>query len=83
MGTPGYAPREQFQGEETTLSDLYALGATMHQLLTGRNPQGVEPLFTYPPIRQLNPQRLRGHGAHRGQGAAERSGQAATRRRAR
>ena len=31
MGTPGYAPREQFLGQETTLSDLYALGATMHQ----------------------------------------------------
>ena len=55
MGTPGYAPREQFQGQETTLSDVYALGATMHQLLTGRNPQGVEPLFQYPPIRSLNP----------------------------
>jgi ABC-type branched-subunit amino acid transport system substrate-binding protein len=27
----------------------------MHQLLTGRNPQGVEPLFVYPPVRQLNP----------------------------
>ena len=55
MGTPGYAPREQFLGNETTLSDLYALGATMHQLLTGRNPQGIEPLFTYPPIKQLSP----------------------------
>ena len=55
MGTPGYAPREQFMGQETTLSDLYALGATMHQLLTGRNPQGVEPLFIYPPVRQINP----------------------------
>ncbi len=55
MGTPGYAPREQFEGQETTLSDMYALGATMHQLLTGRNPQGAEPLFQYPPIRTLNP----------------------------
>ena len=56
MGTPGYAPREQFEAKESTRSDLYALGATMHQLLTGRNPQGVEPLFSYPPIKQLNPQ---------------------------
>lgn len=56
MGTPGYAPEEQFKGLETPLSDLYALGATMHQLLTGRNPQGVQPYFTYPPVRQLNPQ---------------------------
>ena len=55
MGTPGYAPREQFLGQETSLSDLYALGATLHQLLTGRNPQGVEPLFSYPPIRSIDP----------------------------
>src|SRR5581483_11577512 len=55
MGTPGYAPEEQFKGQETPLSDLYALGATMHHLLTGRNPQGVEPLFVYPPVRQLTP----------------------------
>ncbi|MDB5059132.1 MAG: hypothetical protein JWO59_2604 [Chloroflexi bacterium] len=55
MGTPGYAPREQFEAKETPLCDIYALGATMHQLLTGRNPQGVEPLFVYPPIKQLNP----------------------------
>ena len=55
MGTPGYAPKEQFLGQETARSDIYALGATMHQLLTGRNPQGVEPLFVYPPVRQLVP----------------------------
>jgi len=55
MGTPGYAPREQFTGNETPQSDVYALGATMHQLLTGRNPQGVEPLFSYPAVRKLNP----------------------------
>ena len=55
MGTPGYAPKEQFTGNETPQSDIYALGATMHQLLTGRNPQGVEPLFAYPAIRNLNP----------------------------
>ncbi len=55
MGTPGYAPREQFTGHETPQSDVYALGATMHHLLTGRNPQGVEPLFVYPPVRTINP----------------------------
>lgn len=56
MGTPGYAPREQFLGQETPLSDIYALGATMHQLLTGRNPQPLAdgpPSFSYPPVRQL------------------------------
>ena len=58
MGTPGYAPREQFLGQETTLSDVYALGATMHQLLTGHNPQPAPdqtPTFSYAPVRQLNP----------------------------
>ncbi len=54
MGAPGYAPREQFMGEETTRSGLYALGVTMHHLLTGRNPYGEEPLFVYPPIATLN-----------------------------
>jgi serine/threonine-protein kinase len=28
LGTPGYAPREQATGQETPLSDLYALGAS-------------------------------------------------------
>ncbi len=54
LGTPGYAPREQFGGQETTLSDLYALGATMHHLLTGRDPTKATPLFAYPPMRTLN-----------------------------
>jgi len=55
LGTPGYAPREQFTGQETTLSDLYALGATMHHLLTGRDPTKIQPLWQYPPVRTLSP----------------------------
>lgn len=39
IGTPGYAPAEQQQGQPEPSSDLYALGATMHELLTGRKPQ--------------------------------------------
>ncbi len=54
LGTPGYAPREQFTGQETPLSDLYALGATTHHLLTGRDPTKAQPLFAYPPMRTLN-----------------------------
>ncbi len=38
IGTPGYAPAEQQQGNPEPRSDLYALGATMHELLTGRKP---------------------------------------------
>src|SRR5437764_13800812 len=55
LGTPGYAPKEQFTGQETPLSDLYALGATMHHLLTGRDPTKIQPLWQYPPVRALNP----------------------------
>ncbi|MBE2197727.1 MAG: protein kinase [Anaerolinea sp.] len=53
FGTDGYAPPEQYgQGQTDARSDVYALGATLHHLLTGRDP-GVEP-FKFPPLRQLN-----------------------------
>lgn len=38
-GTPGYAPPEQYGGNAVPASDVYALGVTMFQLLTCRNPQ--------------------------------------------
>ena len=34
LGTPGYAPPEQYQGNADLRSDLYALAATLHHLLT-------------------------------------------------
>src|SRR2546426_12473716 len=55
LGTPGYAPPEQYQGNADPRSDLYALGATLHHLLTNRDPRN-EPPFAYPPVRTLNPQ---------------------------
>jgi serine/threonine protein kinase/ABC-type branched-subunit amino acid transport system substrate-binding protein len=55
LGTPGYAPPEQYQGNADPRSDLYALGATMHHLLTNRDPRDYPP-FSYPPARTLNPQ---------------------------
>ncbi len=55
LGTPGYAPPEQYQGNADPRSDLYALGATMHNLLTNRDPRNYTP-FSYPPVRTLNPQ---------------------------
>jgi len=54
IGTPGYAPPEQYQGIATRESDIYALGATLHHLLTGRNPQDHPP-FSFPPARDVNP----------------------------
>lgn len=39
LGSPGYAPPEQYgKGQTTPRADIYALGATLHQLLTGDDP---------------------------------------------
>ncbi len=55
LGTPGYAPPEQYQGNADPRSDLYALGATLHYLFTNRDPRNHPP-FIYPPVRTFNPQ---------------------------
>src|SRR5579885_1772867 len=55
IGSVGYAPPEQYLGKLEPRSDLYSLGATMHHLLTGRDPQ-LEPPFSFPPVRQLAPE---------------------------
>jgi serine/threonine protein kinase len=54
IGTPGYAPPEQYQGLATPQSDVYALGATLHHLLTGLDPTERKP-FDYPPVRDVVP----------------------------
>ena len=36
-------------------ADLYALGATLHCCLTGRDPYHADDRFAFPPVRQLNP----------------------------
>jgi tRNA A-37 threonylcarbamoyl transferase component Bud32 len=55
MGTAGYAPPEQYagQGQTTPRSDIYALGATLHELLTGADPTAQPFVFT--PPRTLRP----------------------------
>jgi serine/threonine protein kinase len=55
LGTPGYAPPEQYQGNADPRSDLYALAATLHHLLTNRDPCDYPP-FLHPPVRTLNPE---------------------------
>jgi serine/threonine protein kinase len=54
MGTVGYAPPEQYagQGQTTPRSDVYALGATLYELLTGDNPEAHPFVFT--PVRAVN-----------------------------
>lgn len=56
IGTEGYSPPEQYRGFVTPASDLYALGATLHHLITRRDPR-KEPAHTFQafPARTLNP----------------------------
>lgn len=53
LGTKGYAPPEQYSGQTDARSDIYALGMTMHHLLTGIDPRAGE---AYAPVRMWNPQ---------------------------
>ena len=46
IGTEGYSPPEQYKGIATPAADIYALGATMHHLLTRRDPR-LEPPFSF------------------------------------
>jgi serine/threonine protein kinase len=56
LGSPGYAPPEQHGTSQTNpRSDLYALGATLHCCLTGRDPFHAEDRFAFPPVHQMNP----------------------------
>ena len=56
IGTKGYSPPEQYRGVVTPRSDVYALGATLHHLLTRRDPRKEKP-FTFQDhrVRLLNP----------------------------
>ena len=64
-GTPGYTPLEQWMMRAVPASDVYALGATLHHLVTGRDPR--QPFATtfdlarikqehgnFPPLRTLD-----------------------------
>ncbi len=54
IGTMGFAPPEQYKGEVDPRSDIYSLGATLHYILTGRDPEKFPP-FSFPPVRELRP----------------------------
>jgi serine/threonine protein kinase len=54
IGTQGYAPPEQYRGKVEQRSDLFALGATIHHSLSGRDPANEAP-FSFPPLRTLCP----------------------------
>ena len=53
-GSMGYAPQEQFGRAQTTpRSDIYSLGATLHQLLSGHDPSSSP--FRFPSLQSLVP----------------------------
>jgi outer membrane protein assembly factor BamB/tRNA A-37 threonylcarbamoyl transferase component Bud32 len=56
IGTEGYSPPEQYRGVAEPRGDIYALGATIHHLLSKQDPR-LEPPFSFHerPIHQTNP----------------------------
>ncbi len=56
IGTEGYSPPEQYRGTAEPQGDVYALGATIHHLLTRNDPRLETPFtFNERPLRKLNP----------------------------
>ena len=68
FGTPGYTPTEQWEGRPGPASDVFALGATLHHVISGRSPLAALPgytrfsradlsvLMTFPPLSSLIPE---------------------------
>jgi eukaryotic-like serine/threonine-protein kinase len=55
IGTEGYSPPEQYRGEATPSGDVYALGATLHHILTRNDPRLEAPFsFLERPINKIN-----------------------------
>jgi len=51
--TPGFSPPEQYEGIIEPRSDIFALGAIMHYLLTGIDPKIYNVQFSYPSLSSI------------------------------
>lgn len=57
IGTEGYSPPEQYRGIVGPSGDIYALGATLHHLLTKNDPRTEAPFSFHERLpRTVNPQ---------------------------
>jgi outer membrane protein assembly factor BamB/tRNA A-37 threonylcarbamoyl transferase component Bud32 len=55
VGTEGYSPPEQYRGESSPAGDIYALGASLHHLLTRQDPRMEIPFsFTERSVQAAN-----------------------------
>ena len=54
IGTPGFAPPEQYAGKVDQRSDIYSLAASLHYMVTGRDPE-KHPPFSCPPVLSEKP----------------------------
>ncbi|MBQ7501269.1 serine/threonine protein kinase [bacterium] len=52
LGTPGYSAPEQYRGNSSVQSDLYALGVIIFQMLTLKDPQDCS--FVFPRLSELD-----------------------------
>ena len=57
IGTEGYSAPEQYRGEANPLSDIYGLGASLHHVITRKDPR-LEPPFSFSErrLKDINPQ---------------------------
>jgi len=56
VGKQSYIPPEQFRGKATTQSDVYAMGASLYFLLTGKEPEPITTAHPKSVIEGLSPQ---------------------------
>jgi len=59
VGTPGYMAPEQYTGRIDKRTDIFGLGATLHHVITGRNPAD-KGMIDFSPVSEFRPD-ISGH----------------------